>query len=790
MGGVLDGQAVSASVTNPAFLDANGDDTGVGKITLANTDPVSGATVDSLQKEHNSAASFMGKTLNSAKDDLPAWATSVVGTGSDSLFDRADALTERFDATTGHSHDGTAGEGPKILAVNLNAVPLRGFVLQGADIIGVTGSSSDVSSSFSGKTPGGSAFVEGVVTAAPENKVIVRQASGVDEDTEFHDAFGNHVYARLTEAVGVWTLSYYSSIAGVETPYSFAVASDVRYYYQEIFNPLGGNAPVYSEFAAIPSDNATADILTATTTLQGKVQLATTAQPVGSSSSAGTANASVANENHTHAGVHSVAKSGDTPLLGDVTLTGSNGTTLTQVGQNIDISSPALATATPSAIASTGSAGSATTTSKSDHTHEGVHAVAASGNPNITGDVTIGVSGGAGISQAGSTITISAPALTSSAAADVGSSGSAGVSTDSARADHVHRGVTSVSKNGSSQLFGNVTLSAGSNVTLTQASQDIAIAATIPVSSTTPEEVASTGSAGVSTDVSRADHAHKGLHSIAKNGSAQLFGDVTLTAGSNVTLTQTGQDITIASTGGGGSLPVGSIVSFAGGYFTGANNTGVWTDVLGNTTAAVNSYIASSGFVVCDGTAPNDPASPIFNTSAKYAPNLTDSRFLQGSTASGGLGGQNSYQISTSNLPNLSLSVSGTAAAASNSSTVNVASDIHQHGTLNTEARIRIAVGGATIQERLNDPALSGSWTTTATNTLTTTTVASSTAIGTASSLQGLNSTPTNLVTVAGQNNLPSHTHSVTGTATGSFTNNSIENRPIYFNAFFIIRIK
>ncbi len=478
MGGVLDGQSVSASTTNPAFIDANGDDTGVGKITLANTDPVSGATVDSLQKEHNSAASFMGKAINTDKDDLPAWTTSVVGAAGDSLFDRADALTERFDASTGHSHDGTAGEGPKVEAINIDAVPLRGFVLQGADVFGVTGSSSDVSSSFSGKTPGGSAFVEGVVTAAPENKVIVRQASGVDEDTEFHDAFGNHVYARLTEAAGTWTLSYYSSIAGVETAYSFAVSSDVRYYYQEIFNPLGGNAPVYSEFASIPSDNATADILTATTTIQGKVQLATTAQPVGSSSSAGTANASVANENHTHAGVHSVAKSGSTGLLGDVTLTGAGGTTLTQASQNIEVSSPALSTATPSAIASTGSAGSATTTSKSDHTHEGVHAVKASGNPDITGDVTIGVSGGAGISQAGSTITISAPALASTAPADVGSSASIGSGTTSAKADHVHRGVTSVSKSGSSQLFGNVTLSAGTGISLTQAAQNIEIATT------------------------------------------------------------------------------------------------------------------------------------------------------------------------------------------------------------------------------------------------------------------------------------------------------------------------
>lgn len=474
--GVLDGQAVSASVTNPAFIDANQDDTGVGKYTLANLEAVSGSTVDNIQREHNSAASFMGKTINSAKDDLPAWTQNEVGTASDNLVERGDALTQRFEGILGHNHDGTDGNGPNIPAANISLVPLKGFVIQGTDIVGVTGSSSDVSASFSGQTPGGGVSAEGVVTTAPENKVLVRQSSGPEADDVFEDADGDIVYARLTESTGVWTLSYYVNKSGVETPYSFATASGVRYYYQEIFNPLGGSAPVFSEFANIPSDNATADVITATQALQGKVLLSSSAPPaIASTGALGTVNATVALSDHTHEGLHSVSATGEPQLVGDVTLSASGGTTLTQSGQDIEISSVALTSATPEAIASASSVGVSTDSARADHTHEGVHAVLLSGEPNITGDVTIAVSDGASASQVGSTITISAPALSSTSPEDVGSSASIGVGTTSARADHVHRGLHSISKNGDAQLFGDVTLTGSGAVVLTQSGQDIEI---------------------------------------------------------------------------------------------------------------------------------------------------------------------------------------------------------------------------------------------------------------------------------------------------------------------------
>jgi hypothetical protein len=67
-------------------------------------------------------------------------------------------------------------------------------------------------------------------------------------------------------------------------------------------------------------------------------------------------------------------------------------------------------------------------------------------------------------------------------------------------------------------------------------------------------DVSTANAGGASSSNSRADHVHRGLRSLAKAGSAALFGDVTLTGGTNVTLTQAGQDISIAASSSGGGL--------------------------------------------------------------------------------------------------------------------------------------------------------------------------------------------------------------------------------------------
>jgi hypothetical protein len=140
----------------------------------------------------------------------------------------------------------------------------------------------------------------------------------------------------------------------------------------------------------------------------------------------------------------------------------------------------------------------------------------------------------------------------STAPASVGTANTVGVGTTAARADHVHQGVHSLAKNGSSQLFGDVTLSGTGGTALTQAGQDIQIDSPA-LASAVAASVGSANAVGVGTTSARADHVHQGVHSVKKQGDTALYGDVEFVAGSNVSLTQTGNVITIAATGGGGS---------------------------------------------------------------------------------------------------------------------------------------------------------------------------------------------------------------------------------------------
>jgi hypothetical protein len=118
---------------------------------------------------------------------------------------------------------------------------------------------------------------------------------------------------------------------------------------------------------------------------------------------------------------------------------------------------------------------------------------------------------------------------------------------------------------------------------------------------------------------------------------------------SSSTETRNSQDILNIASGTGRllavnrglSVPIGTILPFAQGYFGAAANGGGWTNYGTNTVAGVNAWLAANGysnFCVCDGTAKNDSDSLIYTGANRYLPDLTDSRFLRGSTTAGGAG--------------------------------------------------------------------------------------------------------------------------------------------------------
>jgi len=330
---IVDGQAVNASNSNAAWLDGQGDDFAQGKIGFKNTDVESGKWIDNTQKLQNNIAETIGLDNSgngTAEDDTTG---KTYGAPVNTINDGDNhklaltKLADKFDNTTGHTHDGSVGNGPQIEASDLSSVPLRGYFLQGLDLTGVTGGTHDVSTEMSGKTPSSGSLVEGVVVTGTYNRVVLRNNSG----DSFQDVDGDEVYGRLTESSGTWTLTFYSQVAGVETAYSFVGSNDIIWYYQELYNPMV-NPPVYSELAIIPSDNPTQDVIVATTSEKGKVQLASVApSAIAATGSAGTANATVANADHTHEGTHTVGKYGGVNnFKGDVKIEAGPNITITE----------------------------------------------------------------------------------------------------------------------------------------------------------------------------------------------------------------------------------------------------------------------------------------------------------------------------------------------------------------------------------------------------------------------------------------------------------------------------
>lgn len=270
---VSNGQIANETTFNNAFLSRLEDTDTVGTLDLLNAEAESGDSLFNLQRIIRSLLGFTGQADDADFDDTPTWVNNDVGTSGDDLFERADALTERFDPTTGHTHDGSAGDGGPIDATDLTNVRLKGVFVQGGTIT-ATGGTHDVTSGLSGKSVSSGETVKGLPTSSPYNKVMLRDGTAATEGDLLKSAAGDIVYARVTESSGTWTLTFYTNVAGVETAYTLFSSQSLFWYYQELFSPLS-DIPIYSELASIPSDNATQDVIDATSTARGLISAGT-----------------------------------------------------------------------------------------------------------------------------------------------------------------------------------------------------------------------------------------------------------------------------------------------------------------------------------------------------------------------------------------------------------------------------------------------------------------------------------------------------------------------------------
>ena len=122
----------------------------------------------------------------------------------------------------------------------------QGYPLKLSNVI-VTGGAHDVTAELVSETPGGADGVEGVVTDPAHNMVIIKDTA---DDTIVFE--GNAVYGRITESTGVWALTFYTNVSGVETAYTSFSSQEIQWWVQKIYAPQ--NRPIYSPSFGVKSD--------------------------------------------------------------------------------------------------------------------------------------------------------------------------------------------------------------------------------------------------------------------------------------------------------------------------------------------------------------------------------------------------------------------------------------------------------------------------------------------------------------------------------------------------------
>ena len=244
---------------------------------------------------------------------------------------------------------------------------------------------------------------------------------------------------------------------------------------------------------------------------------------------------------------------------------------------------------------------------------------------------------------------------------------------------------------------------------------------------------------------------------LTSNGAAVFNGSTTLGGTNTVsgTTTVSGDATFTGNTSGRGIIPVGAVLPLM------ANLTGI-TDVTATTAADAN------GFVVCGGQTISDVTSPMDGVTI---PNINNDVFLMGNATAGSTGGNNSITLSTAQLPShthgdgsFATSLSGTFASSSHT---------HSAGTL--AAQVSRAGNNLYLRQ------ISASWT--ATDLVVGTGSANSSGISYGTGVQGTTATPSATASLSGSNN-------VTGTSGATGSGSSIDIKPNYITAKYIIRIR
>jgi len=102
--------------------------------------------------------------------------------------------------------------------------------------------------------PLGGANTIGVITTVVNNRTEIY---GGASKLKLTDASGNEVFGRITEAGGVYTLTYFSLIAGVETAHSMpAAAIDIEFSYRFDFARFPADAAIAVSARNISNDPA------------------------------------------------------------------------------------------------------------------------------------------------------------------------------------------------------------------------------------------------------------------------------------------------------------------------------------------------------------------------------------------------------------------------------------------------------------------------------------------------------------------------------------------------------